>query len=124
MKLTRRQFLQGMIAAGAAPAIVKAENLMKLYVPPEKKIITSSSFTDGLRMVITDSLGQQYSFPVEQRGNGFYHVTVDKTIDARHSQIIGGDKMTIGPSYVHCNTRLRNGDGIMISEIGFKVAKL
>jgi len=34
MILTRRQFLKASAALVAAPAIVKAENLMKIYVPP------------------------------------------------------------------------------------------
>ena len=38
--MNRRDFLKTMIAAAAAPAIVKAENIMKVWVPPEKKIIT------------------------------------------------------------------------------------
>lgn len=39
MKMTRRQFFQTSAALFCAPAIVKAENLMKIWVPPEKKII-------------------------------------------------------------------------------------
>lgn len=37
--MNRRQFLQAMLAAGAAPAIVKAENLMKIWVPPAPKVV-------------------------------------------------------------------------------------
>lgn len=37
--MNRRGFLAGILAAGAAPAIVKAESLMKIIVPPEKKIL-------------------------------------------------------------------------------------
>lgn len=36
MNISRRQFLQGMIAAAAAPAIVKAENIMKIWVPRQR----------------------------------------------------------------------------------------
>jgi hypothetical protein len=32
---TRRSFLAGLLAAAAAPAIVRAESLMKLWVPPQ-----------------------------------------------------------------------------------------
>lgn len=39
MKMNRRQFLQTSGALFCAPAIVKAENLMKIWVPPEKKIV-------------------------------------------------------------------------------------
>lgn len=34
--MNRRNFLQAMLAAAAAPAICRAENLMKIYVPPQK----------------------------------------------------------------------------------------
>jgi hypothetical protein len=35
MELNRRGFLAGMLAAAAAPAIVRAESMMRLYVPPQ-----------------------------------------------------------------------------------------
>ena len=41
MSISRRGFLGAMLAAASAPAVVKAENLMKIFVPPEKKIITA-----------------------------------------------------------------------------------
>ncbi len=37
--MNRRGFLSAILAAGAAPAIVRAESLMKIFVPPERKII-------------------------------------------------------------------------------------
>ena len=37
--MDRRGFLKSMLAAAAAPAIVKAENLMKLYVPPQEIVV-------------------------------------------------------------------------------------
>lgn len=43
MQLTRRSFLKSMVAGTglilAAPAIVRAESLMKIYVPPPKDFI-------------------------------------------------------------------------------------
>jgi hypothetical protein len=42
MHLTRRAVIAGLTAALAAPAIVKAENLMRLYVPPKPKLLVSS----------------------------------------------------------------------------------
>lgn len=33
---TRRGFLLGMLALGAAPAIVRAESLMRIWVPPQE----------------------------------------------------------------------------------------
>lgn len=40
MTVTRRSLLVGFGAALAAPAIVRAESLMKLYVPPKPKFVT------------------------------------------------------------------------------------
>lgn len=37
--ITRRTFLKGILAAGAAPAICKAENLMKIQVPKRQLIL-------------------------------------------------------------------------------------
>jgi hypothetical protein len=54
--MNRRGFLGAMLAAASAPAIVKAENLMKIMVPKEKKILTLSALAgdfDG--DVIVDS---------------------------------------------------------------------
>lgn len=41
--VTRRNFLAGMLAAASAPAIVKAENMMKIFVPKQEIIIPSFS---------------------------------------------------------------------------------
>lgn len=43
---TRRGFLAGILAMGAAPAIVRAENLMKLWTPP--KIILDRGMTRAI----------------------------------------------------------------------------
>jgi hypothetical protein len=37
--MKRRDFLKGMLAASCAPAIVKAENIMRIAVPPEPAIV-------------------------------------------------------------------------------------
>lgn len=37
--INRRGFLKSMLALGAAPAIVKAENLMKIFVPSQEIIL-------------------------------------------------------------------------------------
>lgn len=39
MTITRRGFLKSMLALGAAPAIVRAESLMKLWVPPQDIVL-------------------------------------------------------------------------------------
>ena len=36
---TRRGFLTGILALGAAPAIVRAESLMRLWVPPQELVL-------------------------------------------------------------------------------------
>lgn len=41
MTITRRGFLAGMLALGAAPAIVKAANLMKVVAPSTELIVPS-----------------------------------------------------------------------------------
>lgn len=40
MNLFRRNFLKAAVVVVAAPAIVKAENIMKIWVPPERTVIT------------------------------------------------------------------------------------
>ena len=39
--MNRRSLLTSLIGALAAPAVVRADNLMKLWVPPEPKIIVA-----------------------------------------------------------------------------------
>lgn|SRR3990167_8894628 len=46
MNMTRRGFLGAMLAACAAPAIIRADNIMRVFVPPERGIIL---WGDGLR---------------------------------------------------------------------------
>jgi hypothetical protein len=59
--MDRRGFIKTMLAAATAPAIVKADNIMRVWVPPEKKIITNeiyispdNSLTDGAWVNIGD----------------------------------------------------------------------
>ena len=42
MAISRRGFLTAMLAAGAAPAIVKADSLMKIVVPSKKIVLVHS----------------------------------------------------------------------------------
>ena len=55
----RRLFLGGIFAAGAAPAIVKAESLMKIIVPRQELYTGELGAIDGFRLVATN--------PAEQR---------------------------------------------------------
>lgn len=41
---TRRGFLGALLAAAAAPALVRASSLMPIYVPPAPKILTPADF--------------------------------------------------------------------------------
>lgn len=47
MTSSRRSFLRTMMLAAAAPAIVKAENIMKIWVPPEPEIIKGRGMSDS-----------------------------------------------------------------------------
>jgi hypothetical protein len=50
MIITRRQFLKASAALVAAPAIVKAESLMPIWVPPEKKIVVRTLDLDEMTL--------------------------------------------------------------------------
>lgn len=61
MTISRRGFLAGMLAACAAPAIVKAESLMKVVAPkevwvPNSKILTLSCVGDSRTSVLDGCL--------------------------------------------------------------------
>jgi hypothetical protein len=47
--MNRRNFLQSMFAAAMAPAICKAENLMKIYVPNRDIQIINSFGADSMK---------------------------------------------------------------------------
>lgn len=48
MGMSRRGFLGAMLAAATAPAIVKSENLMKIFVPKQDIIITADSLFESM----------------------------------------------------------------------------
>ncbi len=52
--MNRRWFLGTMLALGAAPAIVRAESLMKIVVP--KLILPNGGYTVGLRRLYGDGI--------------------------------------------------------------------
>lgn len=57
--MNRRSLLIGLGAALAAPAIVRAGNLMKLWVPPAPKIIaTLDDFEEGIMWHYTQPVGR------------------------------------------------------------------
>ena len=43
--MNRRGFLSALLAAGAAPAIVRAESLMKIVVPEKKILVPNQNLT-------------------------------------------------------------------------------
>lgn len=68
--MNRRGFLGSMLAAASAPAIVRAENLMKIVVPPEKKIIIARGLTRTIQTI--DEFG--WLTPVPDRD--YYNIWV------------------------------------------------
>lgn len=44
---TRRSFLSAILVGAIAPAIVRPATLMKIWVPPEPKILTLEDYADG-----------------------------------------------------------------------------
>lgn len=52
--MNRRNFLKSMIVLGAAPAIVSAGSLMKIWVPPEKKVMTLADWAKNSKPIDHD----------------------------------------------------------------------
>lgn len=81
MNITRRGFLGGMLAMAAAPAICKAENLMKIAVPSKK--IIQVGFLESMRIT---------------RGCGHFTSAVDEapyqTLDSRFGGDFDGDTVS------------------------------
>lgn len=46
--ISRRGFMKGILGLAAAPAICKAENLMKIFVPPQELIIPDQKLGRGM----------------------------------------------------------------------------
>lgn len=53
--MNRRLFLRGTVALAAAPAIVRAESLMKLYLPPKEIITFDSQWSQQCMRIIKNS---------------------------------------------------------------------
>ena len=59
MTIARRSFLAGILGAAAAPAIVKAESLMKLWVPPQPKGgLVLRPYQEEIMLSLTSRLGK------------------------------------------------------------------
>lgn len=55
--ITRRNFLAGILAFGAAPAVCRAENLMKIFVPSQEIIRPPAKVIHGASLYITRGIG-------------------------------------------------------------------
>lgn len=54
--MNRRGFLLGMLAAGAAPAIVKASNLMPVFARAESGLIVPAAIASGNTLITIDMI--------------------------------------------------------------------
>lgn len=69
--MNRRNFLQAMLAACAAPAIVKAENIMRVRPVSEYGILAPSGeiyLGTGQLYIGDQSLGEVYGFTIDCNG--------------------------------------------------------
>jgi len=55
----RRSFLAGILGAAAAPAIVKAESLMKIIVPRQALYTGELGAIDGFRIVTSNTIARE-----------------------------------------------------------------
>lgn len=58
MSLTRRSFLRGMLAVAVAPAIVKAENIMRIRPLESGLLVPDSELTIGVVQVYVNRFGE------------------------------------------------------------------
>jgi|LakMenEpi03Aug12_release.lakeMendotaPanAssembly.Ray.scaffolds.fasta_scaffold2345287_1 hypothetical protein len=57
--VSRRGFLTGMLALGAAPAIVRAESLMRLWVPPQE-VLTLDAIRRAASQLMANRMAEPY----------------------------------------------------------------
>lgn len=57
----RRSFLAGILGAAAAPAIVKAESLMKIVVPRARLYTGEIGVIDGFLVVVSPTMSTSYA---------------------------------------------------------------
>ncbi len=92
--MNRRGFLGAMLGLAAAPAIVKAENIMKIWVPPEPSIITLGQ---DVVTVGSEFLGNN-AFTIETwvyptTVNTWVHVAMTKDNDGNVKRMINGKEV-------------------------------
>lgn len=81
MNATRRRFIRNAAGFFCAPAIVKADNIMKIWVPPERTIITEFKFYDDF--TVAQSVEIAIEPPVDWRFAIIYNEHARKIIDIK-----------------------------------------
>jgi hypothetical protein len=64
--MNRRGFLGAILAAGAAPAIIQAENAMRLWVPRQTLITGEIGWVNGFRFIASDIYKQDAASAMAQ----------------------------------------------------------
>lgn len=85
MKLSRRQFLQSTAALFCAPAIVKAENIMSIWTPPQSIEV---AHRENLADLIHDVWPHETPILARAFKEGFELVDVSKTADCIRKNLI------------------------------------
>lgn len=88
--VSRRGFLTGMLALGAAPAVVRVESLMKLWVPPQH-IVSANRY-----ITMTGSVGGNPIIGVDY-GREAGDMTCIVTATEMNGRIIIVDRHWISP---------------------------
>jgi len=114
MDISRRKFLTGLILA---PAIVKAENIMKIFVPDEKIIVARGlSFGSEVNMS-DDGLVMAVGHPTGTSQGGIY------IYDWGDSEWIERNTIEFEESYAHEVGLIERGDTIFSSNMNMKFVK-
>ena len=114
MNMTRRGFLGAMLAACTAPAIVRADNIMRVFVPPERGIIlwgdgfhddteSLEAFFEGRKVV--SPTGVQFE-GVLRRGDYLITRTITPKVASVSRKTMRDSRITLRPalqqpSYMH-----------------------
>jgi len=77
--MTRRRFLAAMAGLAVAPAIVKAENIMKIWTP-NKSIITNPY----------EFAGDQYTLEAWMKDGIWYHLAITRNADGTLTKYVDG----------------------------------
>lgn len=69
--MNRRGFLTGILALGAAPAIVRAESLMKIWTPPKELILPTLDIT--IDNIVAGGV-YKFSYHIKNKDGAWDHV--------------------------------------------------